>query len=600
MIAQSFARRRHRIRPTAEALAFPLFSFPVFSFPLFSFPLFILILSALIPMALLAPLAASAQLPPPPVPPGNPITADKVNLGKTLFWDEQLSSTRTVSCGTCHIPSAGGSDPRSATSPLAIHPGPDGVFGTVDDRFGSPGVPNHRADGSYMLDPSFGLTEQATPRRTMSMINAAYSPELFWDGRAREEFVDPVTQAVILPEGGALENQALGPVVSTVEMAHSTRDLADVVARVGAIDPLALASHVPSALDTWLAGRSYDQLFEAAFGSPGITEVRLALALATYQRVLVSDQTPFDEFLAQGTGLTAREERGRDVFVASSCDRCHQREILTDHSFRNTGLRPNDEDLGRFDVTGDPEDRGKMRTPSLRNVELRAPYMSNGRLATLEEVIDFYDRGGDFDEPNKDPFVRRLDLTAQEKADLLAFITRPLTDPRVTAEEPPFDRPRLYTEADAVAVVDGAGVASGGGVTPRIVALEPPLLGSPSFTVAVFDADGDQARLVIDDQPLGTVPPASAPPGSLAFVTIALEDDGAGLGYGSTSIALPSDPSLDGRPFFGRWYVLNSGGSVAAVSPPFRFKTFRARGLERLFADGFEDGGTAFWSATVP
>ena len=109
---------------------------------------------------------------PPPAPPGNPVTPAKAQLGKVLFWDEQLSSTRTVSCGTCHIPAAGGDDPRSASGPLAVHPGPDGVFGGPDDVFGSPGVPLNQADGSYSWQASFGLLPQVTPRRTVSSLNA--------------------------------------------------------------------------------------------------------------------------------------------------------------------------------------------------------------------------------------------------------------------------------------------------------------------------------------------------------------------------------------------------------------------------------------------
>ena len=144
-------------------------------------------------------------------------------------------------------------------------------------------------------------------------------------------------------------------------------------------------------------------------------------------------------------------------------------------------MRPTDEDPGRFTVTGDGRDRGKFRTPSLRNVELRAPYMHNGRFASLEEVIEFYDRGGDFDAPSKDTnFVRRLNLDAREKADLAAFL-RSLTDPRVAGEAGPlFDRPALYAESARVPRVSPRGAG-----TLEVVAIEPPLLGNPSFTVAV-------------------------------------------------------------------------------------------------------------------
>lgn len=550
--------------------------------------------------AVLLGTAAGAQFDPPPEPPGNPLTVEKARLGKALFWDEQLSSTRTVACGTCHFPGTGGSDPRSGTSPLAINPGPDGLFGTPDDVFGSPGVPLSQADGTYEFQTSFGLREQATGRRTASSINAGYSPTLFWDGRAGDEFIDPVTETTVLPAGAALETQSLVPLLSDVEMAHQGRTWTDVLDRIAAVEPLALAGNVPVELDTWIAGRDYAALFEEAFDSPGITAPRVGMAIASYERTQFTNQTPFDDFLINGTPLTPEEDAGSKLFTSSSCDRCHQGLEFTDHTFKYIGLRPAGEDPGRFDVTGDPDDLGRMRTPSLRNVELRAPYMRNGRFATLEEVIDFYDRGGDFDAPNKDEFIRVLNLTDQEKAELLAFITRPLTDLRLANEEPPFDRPRLFTESWAVPVAYGTGVANvEGGLVPKIVAVEPAILGNPNFTLGVFDAlGGTQARLVIDTQDPGLALPSS---GGLAFEDVALQSDGVGAFYGSVAIALPSSDALHGSGHFGRWYVLDPGGtSAVAVSRVFRFKLFRPGGLDTQFEDGFESGDTVFWSSTVP
>ncbi|MCB1086957.1 MAG: cytochrome-c peroxidase, partial [Verrucomicrobiae bacterium] len=162
---------------------------------------------------------------PPPVPAGNPITEAKANLGKALFWDEQLSATRTISCGSCHQPESGGSDPRSLLGdPASTHPGADGIFGTADDVTGSPGVILNREDGTYDQDDFFGMTRQVTGRYTPSAINAGYASSLFWDGRATSTFRDPVTNAVILNAGAALESQAAGPPVSSVEMAHQGRD----------------------------------------------------------------------------------------------------------------------------------------------------------------------------------------------------------------------------------------------------------------------------------------------------------------------------------------------------------------------------------------
>ncbi len=550
--------------------------------------------SALAGALLAVSVAAQAQLPPPPVPAGNPLTTSKANLGKALFWDEQISSTRTVACGTCHFPSTGGEDPRSGVDPLAVHPGPDGTFDTDDDIFGSLGVPLNQAGGLYAWSTHFGLAVQVTGRRTMSSINAGYSPELFWDGRAQSEFVDPVTKAVILPSGGALESQAVGPPVSDVEMADVGRVFTEVLARIEASDPLALATDLPAELLEWVDGRGYPELFEEAFGSPGITAPRVAMAIASHERTLFTNESPFDLYLQTNEGLSAQELAGRAVFTVT-CDNCHQAAIMSDHQFRYTGVRPRSDDPGRMAVTGNPADEGKMRTPSLRNLELRAPYMHNGGLATIEEVVEFYDQGGFF--PNT--AIGPLGLSAQQKEDLAAFLRRPLTDPRLEAGLPPFDRPTLYTESSRVPEIMGAGLPGTGGFEPFVVAIEPAVIGNPSFTVGVWNAlGGADALLVIDDQDPGLSVPAS---GDFAFENIVLDGVGAGLGFGSVSLQIPDALELNGDEWFGRWYVMDTGGGeAAAVSPRFRFETFLGRTEGGLFGDGFETGDLSQWSATVP
>jgi hypothetical protein len=277
--------------------------------------------------------------------------------------------------------------------------------------------------------------------------------------------------------------------------------------------------------------------------------------------------------------------------------------VLTDHSFRYTGVRPQADDPGRMEVTEEEADEGKMRVPMLRNLELRAPFMHNGRLATVEEVIEFYDRGGDFgppENPNLDPFIQPLNLTPQQKADLLAFLTRPLTDPRLAAGLPPFDRPTLYTESDRVPLVLGSGQPGSGGFVPFVVALEPALLGNPSFTVGVWNAlGGANARLVIDEEDPGLVEPAPGT-GTLVDAQVALLGAGAGAGFGSISVPIPNDSSLDRALWFGRWYVDDPGGaSSLAVSKVFRFKTFGVHQQTAIFADGFESGDLSAWSASV-
>ena len=545
--------------------------------------------------------ASRAQLPPPPPPnPGNPLTTAKVNLGKVLFWDEQLSSSRSVACGTCHIPRSGGADPRSATSPLAIGPGADGVFGNADDTFGSPGVPLADANGFYLLSTHFGLGVQATTRRAPSALNSAYPPVLFWDGRATGTFTDPETAAVLLAGGAALEAQSMGPPTSEVEMGHRSRVFSDVSSRLAAAAPLALAPEAPIPLQQWIAGRSYGELFAEAFGSPGITAARIGMAIASYERTLITDATPFDAFLAgDDTALTAQETQGRNVFVAASCDRCHAGPLLSDHSFRYIGVRPTTEDEGRFTVTGNAADHGRMRTPSLRNASLRAPYMHNGRFPDLAAVVEFYDRGGDFTAPNKDPLVRPLALSPADKDALIAFLGRPLTDTRVARGDFPFDRPRLFSESRRAPRTEGSGQPGSGGLEPMVVAVEPALLGNPSFAVGVQNAlGGAAALLVIGNADPGLVPPAS---GSLAYLSIELQGSGTGQGFGSAHFAIPNDPALADQEFFGRWYITDPAGAGGrAVSPVFRFKAFPALAAATVYQDNFESGDTTRWSVTVP
>lgn len=551
-------------------------------------------------LGLLAAPALAQLPPPPPPPPGNAPTAAKVRLGKVLFWDEQLSSSRTMSCGTCHIPRTAGGDPRSASSPLAINPGTDGVYGNADDIFGSPGVPLADASGFYMMTTHFGLGPQATTRRTNSAINSAYPRELFWDGRAAEAYTDPVTNQPVagLQNGAALESQAMGPPASEVEMGHRNRVWTDILTRIAGSEPLALATDAPIPLVLWINGRTYQQLFTEAYGDASITAPRVAMAIASYERTLFTDQSPFDAWLAgDDTALTAQELAGRGVFSQASCDRCHSNALMSDNIFHYIGLRPASDDEGRFTVTGQAPDRGRMRTPSLRNVEKRSPYMHNGRFATLEEVVEFYNRGGDFDAPNKDPLVRPLNLTPQEKADLVAFLKRPLTDTRVVREDFPFDRPKLYSESGRVPTSDGSGQAGSGGLVPQAIAVEPALLGN-TITFGVQNAlGGAPALLVIDDVDPGLTPPVSA---DFAFETLAsLAGSGNGAGYGSLRITVPNDAALVDKTFTGRWYITDgSGVGGVAVSKPFHFKVFPSLKSATVYMDNFETGNTTRWSQT--
>lgn len=521
-------------------------------------------------------------LDPPPVPPGNPLTATKSYLGKALFWDEQLSSSRTVSCGSCHHAGSGGTDPRSAALAAdSFSPGLDGLLGTPDDVRGSLGTPANNVDGTYVFTAPYGLNSQVTGRKTVSYVDAAYAPLLFWDGRATGQFRDPITNAVILNNGGALESQIMGPPVSSTEMAHSGRTWTDVANRISASKPLVLSPSVPVALTTWINGRTYPDLFLEAFGTSDVTPSKIALAIATYERTLYSDQTPLDQVNAGIGQLTQAEQRGRNVFTApgNNCAACHAGALGTDNAFHYDGIRPQNEDTGRFQVTGNNNNLGEFRTPSLRNVELRGSFFHNGQFTTLEQVVAFYNRGGDFNGPNKDPRIHPLNLNAQQQADLVTFLKRPFTDPRVAAELPPFDRPTLYMESSRVPQITGNGRAGSGAATPQIKAISPPLVGNPNFTVSVSNALGNSsATLVIDDVDpgVGSAIPTS---GSLVRIATNTQNTGAGNGWTSVSVPIPDSSAVAGHTFFARWYVQDAAAvNGFSVSQAAQFTVFGQAG----------------------
>ncbi|MBI5849703.1 MAG: hypothetical protein HZB39_01475 [Planctomycetes bacterium] len=505
-----------------------------------------------------AGLLAAQGLPPVPFPTGNPPTVNKALLGKALFWDEQLSSSKTVACGTCHLPSGGGSDPRTFASPQeSMHPGADGLFGGPDDVGGSLGLPRIDPAGRY-LGSVFGLGVQVGPRRSMSVVMAAYSPTLFWDGRAPSAFVDPVTNQVLLPASAALESQALLPFLNEVEMGHVGRTVTDLVDRVTNSVPLAMASNIPGPLAAFVAGRTYPQLFGLAFGTAVVTPARIAMAIATYERELVPDRTPFD----LGT-LSPIARLGEQVFNGvGRCNVCHAPPLFTDHNFVNLGVRPIAEDLGRSIVTGLPADRGAFRMPSLRNVALRGPFDHNGRLRTLDDVVAFYDRGGDF--PPATPAITPLFLGAQQKRDLIAFLVE-LTDPRVAQGLPPFDRPTLWSESAFAPRTIGTASPGDGGALPRAIAVEPAILGTSRWTLALeratpgvpvwmlLSTGADPIGLNVFGAQLHVTPG----PGLVGFVAGFTSGTTPGTGTLTLDLIVPADPSLHGLTMFGQWWVLN-------------------------------------------
>ena len=511
---------------------------------------------------------------PPPAPAGNNLTAAKAYLGKVLFWDEQMSATRTVSCGTCHHSGSGGADPRA----LATNAGPDGLISTADDIHGSAGVPSNNADGGYVDLSSYGLDAQVTGRKTVSYVNAAYAPLLFWDGRATGTFTDPVSGVVLLNGGAALESQSAGPPVATAEMGSNGRTWTDVANRIAGSKPLALSPSVPAPLTTWINSRTYPDLFNEAFGTPDVTPARIAFAIASFERTLFSDQAPVDLDAAGITPLTAAAQRGRGIFNnpgpgGGGCAGCHAGSLFSDNQFHYIGVRPTTDDTGRFGQTGNNADLGAMRTPSLRNVALRHSYFHNGEFTTLNDVVAFYNRGGDFNAPNKAGAIHPLNLTAQQQSDLVSFL-QSLTDPRVANETAPFDRPKLYTESTRVPQLTGSGQPGSGGFTPVIRAISPPLIGNPNFTVSISGALGNAtATLVVDTSDPGvraTIPVTGAWPNTV----LSTQNTGAGNGWTSVSLPIPGT-AVPGQVLFARWYVADpSAPNGLAISQAAQFTLF--------------------------
>ncbi len=419
-----------------------------------------------------------AELPPVPVPPENPVTEEKRVLGKILFWDEQLSSDSTVACGSCHIPSAGGADPRQA-----INPGPDGMFSTDDDVTGSPGIVSLDENGQAMEDAFFGFDTQVTSRAAPGIFISMYSEQNFWDGRANSQFIDPQDGVtVIIQSGGGLESQAVGPILSSVEMGHRSRNWNQVISKLEDSPPLRFATDLPVDMAEAIeADPGYPVLFAAAFGDDRITATRIAMAIATYERTLVPDQSPWDLYQAGDmTAMTPGQIAGWEDFRDSTvCDNCHQPPEFTDHEFHNIGLRPSFEDIGREAVTGNGGDTGRFKTPTLRNSGLKSSLMHVGWISSVRDAIDFYNASADVDNgienrhsqftedqtgipvaggglPREYDTLSMFSQSEARKNQVADFIANALTDPRVAAEEFPFDRPKLRSELVSAALASGA------------------------------------------------------------------------------------------------------------------------------------------------
>ncbi len=337
-------------------------------------------------------LAQPLGLPPVPIPAENPQTPDKIALGKRLFEDPRFSSTGSVSCATCHDPAKAFTD-----SPLATSKGVNGAQGT---------------------------------RNAPTVLNAAYLKRQFWDGRSPD-----------------LEDQSRHPFVNPIEMG--------------------LKDHEPI-LAIVRSDREYAKAFQSVFGKEGaaITLKEVTQAIASFERTVLSGDSPFDRYHFGGNreAMSPAAARGLAVFVGQGrCVSCHVIEqdqaLFTDNRFHNIGVginriqddvpalagafldakargvdvdlavlsNPKTSELGRFAVTDQLDEMGAFKTPTLRDVARTAPYMHDGSLKTLAEVVEHYNNGGTSDPKAKvNPYlsggIRPLGLNAQQKADLVAFL----------------------------------------------------------------------------------------------------------------------------------------------------------------------------------
>jgi cytochrome c peroxidase len=443
---------------------------------------------------------AIGQMPPVPVPPQNPLTPAKIVLGKILFWDEQLSADDSMACGTCHLPEFGGSDPRT---PVAVNPGPDGIYGTDDDILGSPGVSRQLANGDFAPAHGFGLRPQVTGRTANTTLGAGHHNDLFWDLRATSEFTDPETNQVLIPFGGALESQALAPILSFVEMAGEGRTWQDVRQKLQSVRPLALATNLTPDIQAALQQNpTYPSLFAAAFGDPAITAARIAFAIASYERILEPDDTPWDRFmLGQTNALTHAEQMGLNLFNGvGRCNACHPGPLFHNDQAQNLGLRPALEDRGLGGVTLVSADDGAFKTPTLRNAGLRPRLFHNGQSPALSDpsqrthpksVHTVYMDGGGVDRSNLDPFLlplAQLGVTNMQMTQMLRFVDSALTDPRCAQALPPFDHPTLRSMQGVGPLVFGQGLA--GSSEPMLADSVPSFLGNQEWKLGLAAGDG--------------------------------------------------------------------------------------------------------------
>lgn len=315
----------------------------------------------------------------PQVPEDNPMTQAKVELGRALFYEPALSGNRAMACGTCHEPSKAFSDGKVRSS---------------------------------------GSTGDTLTRNSLALVNIAYNSEFTWAHNG----LSSIEQQMMIP----LFNE------QPVEMG--------------------ISNNLPSVLKRFDT-KDYRTLFKKAFGEEEPNIDKIVKAIASFVRSLTSFSSPFDDYAYRGKDNAINESqlRGLELFFSErfECFHCHGGFNFTQSSkhefqpldlqpFHNTGLYNEDgkgafpeRDRGLIDVTHQAQDMGRFRAPTLRNIELSAPYMHDGSIQTLDEVIDFYaagGRGSGIKNPLKSQFVIGFRMNEQEKQDLLAFLLS-LSDP---------------------------------------------------------------------------------------------------------------------------------------------------------------------------
>ncbi len=283
---------------------------------------------------------------------------ERARLGRWLFFDTRLSADDSLSCASCHRPENAFSEPTPVST---------------------------------------GIRGQKGGRKAPSFVNAAYAfyPETFWDGRA-----------------ATLEEQAVGPIANPIEMGNTHEAVVEDIA----------------------ASEGYVPFFERAFGDPAVTLDRIAQALADYERTRVSGNSRYDQWIdwddeepGYVNPLTEQEILGVEVFFGKAlCATCHVGSAFTDSLFHNLGVGWDDStgehaDAGRMVVTGKPEDLGAFKTPGLRETTKHAPYMHDGSMATLRDVMEHYNQGG-LANPSLSPKMEVLNLTEEEIDAVIAFL----------------------------------------------------------------------------------------------------------------------------------------------------------------------------------